>query len=234
MGVVGNISFNSLSLTAAVATAVCAAQAVAGAGSLTINGTLASGGVATIVELQRRIVAVSANAGDTTQTLTVTGTNYAGTVISEVITLNGTTPVGSQYDYKTVTKAVASAATAGNISVGTSTVGSTPWVVINHFIKPVQIGLFANLASGAASFSVEETMDDPNLITPVWAGQNASIEPGSYSPPVPFADASTGAITAKSASAAGVLNMPVFAYRLTILSGTGLVTLQGIQAGIHE
>lgn len=234
MGQVANISFDTLSLTAAVSTAVCAAQAVAGAGSLTINGTLASGGVATILENQRRIAVVSASAGDTTQVITITGTNSSGTVITEAVTLNGTTPVGTKLDFKTVTKVTSSAATAGNISVGTNSTGSTPWRQVNNQIKPVQIGFFAHLVSGSATFSVEETMDDFNVIPGVGAGFGASIEPDSYVPPIPVADQSTGSITAKSADTLGTLNFPCMGYRLTITTGTGVVSLQAIQAGTHE
>lgn len=236
MGTVGNYSFNQLALSAAVATAVCAAQAVAQAGNLTINGTLAAGGVATILELQRRIVVVSANAGDTTQTITLYGTNSGGSAISEALALNGTSAVQSKQDFKTVTRVAASAATAGNISVGTNTVGSTPWVVINTQIKPVQIAFFAHLVSGAANFSVELTMDDPNYIPGVGAGFGASMEPDSYNPPIPIADQSTGGgpITTKAADTVAILNFPAFAYRLTINSGIGTVSLQGIQAGTHE
>ncbi len=110
----------------AVATAICAAQAVAGAVDLNINGTLASGGVATN-DIARGIRAVSANAGDTTQTLTITGTDIWGDAVKERITLNGTTIVNGKKAFKTVTKVTASAATAGNISVGNTAILGLPF-----------------------------------------------------------------------------------------------------------
>jgi len=242
-GQVGNISFDSLSVTAAAATAVCAAQAVAGAGNLTINGTQASAGVASLTgavtagqTVGRRVVGVSANAGDTTQTLTVTGTDRNGNVITDTIKLNGTTPVATSLDFLTVTKVAASAATAGNISVGTNNTASTPWRTINTAIKPVQIGFFAHLVSGSATFSVELTMDDPNYQSGIGAGFGSSMEPDSYSPPIAIADQSSGGgpITGKSADTVAILNFVAFAYRLTITAGQGTVSLQAIQAGMHE
>ncbi len=104
---------------------VCAAQAVSGAGDLTINGALASGGVATM-DVARGLQAVSSNAGDTTQTLTITGTDHYGETVVETITLNGTTAVSGKKAFRTVTKVTASAGTTGNVSVGTTDVIGLP------------------------------------------------------------------------------------------------------------
>ncbi len=95
------------------------AQAVASAGNMTLNGALASGGVATF-DVPRNVIAVSTGAGDTTQTLTVTGTDNFGETVVEQISLNGTTSVQGKKAFKTVTQIAVSAACAGNISAGTS------------------------------------------------------------------------------------------------------------------
>lgn len=110
------------------ATAVAAAQAVAGAANLTINGASASGGVATF-DVPRAVSIVSSNAGDTTQTATVTGTGLYGGTITEVITFNGTTTVNGKKAFRTVTSVRVSAAMAGNASVGNTDILGMPYRV---------------------------------------------------------------------------------------------------------
>lgn len=107
------------------ATAVAAAQAVAGAGNLTINGGQASGGVATFA-VARCVSIVSSGAGDTTQTATVFGTDTYGVPMSETIAFNGTTTVNGKKAFRTVTRVAISAALAGNASVGTTDIFGLP------------------------------------------------------------------------------------------------------------
>lgn len=107
------------------ATAVAAAQAVAGAGNLTINGASATGGVATL-DVPRAVSIVSSNAGDTTQTATVTGTDAYGLAVSEAITFNGTSTVSGKKAFKTVTRVAISAALTGNGSVGSTDIFGLP------------------------------------------------------------------------------------------------------------
>ena len=110
------------------ATAVCAAQAVAAAGYATINGASASGGVATF-DYARIVSFVSSNAGDTTQTVTVTGTDYWGQAQTQTVTLTGTTTVNSTKTFKTITAVYVSAALTGNLSVGNGDVFGLPYKV---------------------------------------------------------------------------------------------------------
>ena len=98
------------------------AQAVAAAGNLTLNGVLEGE-----ADIARGVSVVSAGAGDTTQTVTVTGTDHWGQAVRETITLNGTTTVNSKKAFLTVTTAAMSAATAGNVSLGTSDVLGLPY-----------------------------------------------------------------------------------------------------------
>lgn len=89
---------------------VCESQNRSGAGALTINGALASGGVATL-DVPRNVIADSGGAD--TAVITVTGTDQYGQVVKENITLNGTTAVAGKKAFKTIT-AVASDATISN------------------------------------------------------------------------------------------------------------------------
>jgi len=108
------------------ATAVAAAQAVAVAGNLIINGASATSGVA-ILDLPRTVSIVSSNAGDTTQTATVTGTDAYGLTMSEVIAFNGTSTVTGQKSFKTVTRVAVAPLLAGNASVGSTDVFGLPY-----------------------------------------------------------------------------------------------------------
>lgn len=107
---------------------IAAAQAVAGAGNLTLNGALASGGTVTL-DVPRTVEIDSSNAGDTTQTATVYGTDVYGNAMTETIAFNGTTAVAGQKAFKTVTRVAISAALAGNANVGTTDVFGLPFRV---------------------------------------------------------------------------------------------------------
>ncbi len=107
---------------------IAAAQAVAAAGNLTLNGALASGGSFTEAGgFARAVQIVSTNAGDTTQTATVTGTDYWGQTVVETLTFNGTTAVVSDKTFKTVTQIAISAALTGNASAGTTNKFGLPY-----------------------------------------------------------------------------------------------------------
>jgi hypothetical protein len=112
------------------ATAVCAAQAIAAAGNATINGASATASVATF-DYARAFTVVSSNAGDTSQTVTITGTDYYGQAQTQRVTLNGTTTVTSTKTFKTITQVAVSAALAGNLSVGNANVYGLPYAVTN-------------------------------------------------------------------------------------------------------
>lgn len=95
---------------------VCAAQTPGSATNLTINGALADGGSVTFD--QPRQVTVYAAGDESAKSFTVTGTDETGTAASEVITgPNATTVTGSTY-FATVSQVASSAATSGNVEVG--------------------------------------------------------------------------------------------------------------------
>ena len=100
---------------------ICLAQAIAGAGNAVIAGALATAGVATIGDpFGRALQFVSTNVGDTTQTVTVTGTDFLNNPMTARVTLNGTTIVNGTKAFKTITQVAVSAAMVGNLTVGTS------------------------------------------------------------------------------------------------------------------
>lgn len=119
---------------ALVANSVATAQAVAGAGNLTLTFGLGgttritrpSGGLSTVLDTPRGLTMVSTNAGDTTQTATINGTDLYGQAVSQRITLNGTTPVLTTKAFKIIDSITISAVTVGNISAGTTNVLGMP------------------------------------------------------------------------------------------------------------
>lgn len=80
------------------------------AGSITLGGALASGGVVTF-DVPRNIVVDSGGAD--TSAITFTGTDVYGNTLTETITLNGTTAVAGNKAFKTITAAT-NAATISN------------------------------------------------------------------------------------------------------------------------
>lgn len=109
---------------------IAQAQAVAGAGNLTLNGALASGGVVTF-DVPRAVSATSSDAGDTTQTMTFTGTDYYGQAQTETIALNGAATVAGTKAFKTITQVAVSALLTGNGSAGSLDVLGLPFRIDN-------------------------------------------------------------------------------------------------------
>lgn len=64
---------------------------------------------------------VSSNAGDTTQTVTITGRLASGSIASETLSLNGTTVVTSVNTYERLLKADMSATATGTVTVARTT-----------------------------------------------------------------------------------------------------------------
>lgn len=219
---------NSVSYTKSLAAAdddgVCASQSIGAAGNLTINGALASGGIATL-DTARRVLLTFAS-DESANTFRVYGLNAAnGNPIFEDVagTAPGTAP--TLQDFYSVTRVAVSGATAGNVKVGTDGVGSTPWVLINDHITPVHVALGVTLNSGAANWSIEETDDPPQGVAPNFGNlpwQSPSI-------PVAVPDPVLQGMTV---SAFGSIDEPRRAWRLTINSGSGSVTARGTQAGV--
>lgn len=106
---------------AVVATAVLAAQVITINVNATINGTLATSGVA-ILDVPRCVSAVSNNVADNnTRTLTVFGTDAYGVALRENFVMNGTTTVIGKKAFKTITRVTSNVTTTGTITIGTNT-----------------------------------------------------------------------------------------------------------------
>lgn len=154
-----------------LATALAAAQAVAGAGNLTLSFgsggvtrvTLPSGVFGYVLDCPRAVAVVSANAGDTTQLVTVSGFDLYGQPMSARVTLNGTTSVSTLKAFKIVTQIAVSAATAGNVSAGTNNVLGIPLRVNDRgYLDPKWASV---LAQDGGTVAVADATSPATLLT---------------------------------------------------------------------
>jgi hypothetical protein len=102
---------------------ITTSQSLAVAGTLSINGALASNGTVTLDV--PRAVQVLSSATDTA-VLTVNGADVYGQSMSEAITLNSATPVLGKKAFKTITRITSGAAIANLVIVGTTDVLGLP------------------------------------------------------------------------------------------------------------
>ena len=163
VGPLGRVYIFDIVPAAKSATAVCAAQAVAAAGNATINGASATGGVATF-DYARTVNVDSTNAGDTTQTVTVTGTDYWGQAQTETIALNGTTLVAGQKSFKTITAVAVSALLTGDLTVGNEDVFGLPYRVTDAGYL-LRTGWAGAVANDAGTFAAADTTSPATATT---------------------------------------------------------------------
>lgn len=144
--------------TTASATGVCAAQAISGTNvAAVINGAKATNGVAALgAPTGRNVNVVSSNAGDTTQVVTVTGTDMYGNTMREAITANGTTTVQGKKAFASVTGVSVSATMTGNLSVGDGTILGMPLYLANSvfILKEIQDGAVATAGTVVAGLGI--------------------------------------------------------------------------------
>lgn len=108
---------------AIVTNGVALSQNRTGAGALLVNGGLATGGVATL-DRPRNVIVDSGGAD--TAVITVTGTDVYGKVMSEAITMNGTTAVAGLKAFKTITALASDATVTNGLFIGTGDVLGLP------------------------------------------------------------------------------------------------------------
>jgi len=205
-------------LTAASANAIALAQAPGAAANLTLNGAAVSGGVATL-DTQRRVIITSV-ADETGKTFTIFGTNQYGNAIQESFAGANAGVAVSTKDYLTVTRVAVSAATAGNVTVGTNGVGSTPWIGLNPHVAPANTSIGV-VVVGTINYTVEYTYDND----PFGMVNATPATPQSVAWPLTV-------LAAKTATADGGLTGPATALRLTVNSGAGSASMTVLAAGI--
>ncbi|HVT27666.1 MAG TPA: hypothetical protein VHE81_06570 [Lacipirellulaceae bacterium] len=114
----GALAINGALSAGAVANNICASQSKGAAGALTINGSAASSGVAYIYG---KPVTITSAADDSDITFTVSGLGVDGySFASETVTGANASVVATQTLFHQVTSVTVSAATSGNVTVGTN------------------------------------------------------------------------------------------------------------------
>lgn len=212
------------SLTAASANNVAISQTLGGAGNLTLNGSAASGGVATL-DTQRRVIITSAG-NDSGINWTVIGTDETGNPIKDIFAGGNIAVAQSNIDFLTVTSVSGSGAAAAAVTVGTNTTGSSPWKYFDGYIPTPNMSIDMELLSGSGTATFEYTYGG-FLAAP---GVASSIANGPASPnPVAVPHPSLQGLTA---SQEGQLGYAVTGYRLTITLGTGTWRCTTRQAGV--
>lgn len=207
----------SITLAAADSDGICQSQQpnAGGVQSLLINGALASGGVANLGSQRRVLITSSGN--DSIRTFVVTGTNWAGDIISESITGPNASSVYTDLDFKTVTKVTISGNAVGNITVGTNGIGGSPWVRFDDF-APSNISIQCNV-SGTVNYTVQSTLDDPNdPFVPVAPADITWIN-----------SSDLAVVSANSSQQSNFLFTPKYA-KVLINSGTGTMTATFLQS----
>lgn len=198
-------------LAAAVTNGIAQSQAVTAATPMTLNGSLVTGGVATLDSggAARRVLLTFA-ASEATNSFKIVGTDRYGRTQTEQLAGAAST-AQSVKDFLTVTSITPTNNGAGNIQAGTNGVGSSEPYVVDWVPNGNLIGA-ALVFNGTANATVQEALND---LAPAWDVNN--------NPPDWFDDTN---LASKSSNAHGQLAGPFTLIRLTINSGTTPVKLQ--------
>ena len=215
-----------VTFSTAVAAGITASQALAAAGNLTIGGTLASGGVATLTAygVERPVIITSAG-NDSGITFTVYGTNASGNPVQQTVTgTNAGVATTTTYFYQ-VTRIAASGAVATTVTAGTSGVMASRWLVLNYNAAPFTLGIGV-VVSGTINYTLQYTYDDVQVVS----------APTPSLPAIPVLPTAWDltALASKTANTDSSITAPVTAVRLKINSGTApaSATATIIQAGL--
>ena len=199
-------------LTAASDNCISLSQTPGAAGNLTITGSAASAGVATL-DTQRQVLLTFA-ADETGHTFVVYGTKQGGSAISETVAGTTAGTVATNQDFLTVTRVSISAAATGAIKVGTNTFGATDWQSVDTMRQPVNVA-FQIGVTGTINYSIQTTVQDVNNL------------PSGTTYPTAF----DSVVAGQAGNMGGSLTDPVTFFRLLVNSGTGAAILSYQQAG---
>lgn len=203
-------------LATADADGICQSQSLGAAGTLTINGALATAGIANLVS-QRRVAIVSGG-DDSKRTATLYGTREGGGTINEAVSLTNAGTATTVLDFLTVGTVSVDGKIATTVTVGTNGTGSTPWQMPNFHIAPFNVDIQAQVTS-TVTWNLETTLND------YWTAGRSNYDVT----PQPVV---TTILSGETVAAGSVLDTAVTGWRLTITNGTGTLAAQADQAGI--
>jgi len=136
---------------------IAESQSLVGAGSLTLDGVLVAGGLATL-DYARQISVTSAG-NDSGITFTVTGTDYNDKALAETITGGNVAAVETTGYFKTVTDIAGSGATASTVTAGTVDEASSQIVPLNGDYSSTAAVLAVDV-TGTINYTTQQTFDD--------------------------------------------------------------------------
>jgi hypothetical protein len=203
-------------LAAASANSLALAQTPA-AGAVTLNGSLASGGIVTMDTPRRVLITTTGN--ESTNTFTITGTNWSGNPISESLLGANIGTSQSVLDYATVASIKIANNAAAAFTIGTNGVASSPWIRLDEWALP-QTSLQFDV-TGTVSYTVQQTLDDPNSPTNPVASALVNW--------VNSSDASV--VNATTTAQSNYAYSPTYV-RILLNSGSGSVTGKLVQSGV--
>ena len=185
--------------------------------TVTINGSTATGGVATLDTPRRVLITPTGN--ESSNTFTITGTGLNSTPQVEVIKGTNASAFNTNLDFLTVSSITLAVAAANALTVGTNGVASSQWVRLDEYAS-AQVTVQC-VASGTVNYTVQQTLQDPksptNPVAPysvVWASS---------------ADAS--AVGATGSIVSSFTFAPIFV-KVLLNSGTGSVSTVVSQLGV--
>lgn len=191
---------------------IAQSQSPSGAGNLTLNGALVSGGVATLTSAgAMRQVIITSGGNDTGITFTIYGTDESGIAISEALTGASGAAVTSAKYYRTVTQIAISGASAGTVKAGTNGVGVSRWVNYNIHAQPFNVVQSIDI-TGTVNYDLQYIYDALDSISKIWTD---------------------AVVVGQTADQQATYTFPITASRILLNSGTGSVVMTAIQAGIR-
>lgn len=178
--------------------------------------TVGTYGAATL-DVARQVIITSAG-NDSAISFAITGTDWAGSTISETLTGANAGVATSVLSYKTITSVVPSGAVASTLTIGTNTVASSPMIYFDPLATQGPVSIQCN-ASGTVNYTVQQSLDNPTATGSPYtrATMNWLNHPDSN------LVAATGTVQGNYAY------QPAFA-RVVLNSGSGTVTATFIQA----
>lgn len=204
-------------LVAASANNIALSQTPLASGALTLNGSTATGGVATL-DVPRQVLFTFA-ADETGHNFVVTGKNGTGDTQSETVAGTTAGTKATVLSYKTVTSITISAAATGALTVGTNGVADSPWVRLDEWAGSHTGMTF--VVSGTVNYTLQTSMNDPNSPT-------NSVLPSAMTW---VSTNDTNVVGATSTQVSNFIFIPLWA-RILLNSGTGSVTGTFVQQGV--
>jgi len=198
----------TMQLPAAVANGITLVGAAVGAGDMSLNGGLVSGGIANLVVAQR--VGIVSAGNDSGVTFTIYGTDRKGRTQNEPVTGKNADTAISKKDFLTVTRISRSGSAAGNVTIGTVGRGSSEPMIVDRFVNPAEYAAAVATNGVGTTYSIEESLDD---MTPDW--DMTTNDPTWFQ---------SQGFASENGNQRGTIRGPLTMLRLTIEGGTDLVT----------